>query len=275
MTLPLALVACGFAGAFQTDPPPPEAPAKPQAEAVAAESLYEDRPGADPNGIDRYYMGRQIARVMGHQGATWLERPNRQQEEDLATLIKLLKLKPGMVVADIGAGSGVIAQRIAPRIAGSPKGNADAPGGVVKAVDIQPEMLARLKARMKAIGVTNVEGVLSEPTDPKLAPNSVDVAIMVDVYHEFDDPHAMTAALAKALKPGGRLVWVEYRKEDPRVPIKEVHKMSEAQVKKEAGRPEFGLEYVGTAADLPRQHVITFRKPRPDKADDGDAPAPE
>jgi hypothetical protein len=117
---------------------------------------------------------------------------------------------------------------------------------------------------MRAIGIGNVEPVLSEPTDPKLAEGSVDVAVMVDVYHEFDDPHAMTLALAKALKPGGRLVWVEYRKEDPRIPIKEIHKMSEAQVKKEAGRPEFGLEYVGTATDLPRQHVITFRKPEAD-----------
>ncbi|NNJ26968.1 class I SAM-dependent methyltransferase [Alienimonas chondri] len=255
MTLALLIVACGFAA------PQDETPAKPQADVAETESLYEDRPGADPNGIDRYYMGRQIAQVMGHQGATWLERPNRQEEEDLATLVKLLKLKPGMVVADIGTGSGVIAQRIAPKIAGPPQGEEDAPGGVVKAVDIQPEMLARLKARMRAIGIENVEPVLSEPTDPKLEEGTIDVAVMVDVYHEFDDPHAMTAALAKSLKPGGRLVWVEYRKEDPRVPIKEIHKMSEAQVKKEASRPEFGLEYVGTATDLPRQHVITFRKP--------------
>ena len=255
MILPLALVACGFTGAFE------EPPAKPQAEASPAERYYEDRPGADPNGIDRYYMGRQIARVMGHQGANWLERPNRQEEEDLATLVKLLKLEPGMVVADIGAGSGVIAQRIAPEVAGPPGDDPDAPGGVVKAVDIQPEMIARLRGRMKQLGIDNVQPVLSDPTDPKLAPGSVDVAVMVDVYHEFDDPHAMTAALAEALKPGGRLVWVEYRKEDPRVPVKEVHKMSEAQVKREAGRPEFGLKYVDTAADLPRQHVITFRKP--------------
>ena len=258
MILPLTLVACGFAGGFQEESISPEPPAKPRAEAPTAESLYDDRPGADPNGIDRYYMGRQIARVMGHRGADWLERPSRQREEDLATLIDLLKLEPGMVVADIGAGSGVIAQRIAPEI-----DNGDAPGGTVLAVDIQEEMLARLKLRMKALGVENVEPVLSDPTDPRLPPGSVDVAVMVDVYHEFDDPHAMTAALAKALKPGGRLVWVEYRGEDPRVPIKEVHKMSEAQVKREAGRPEFGLEYVGTAADLPRQHVITFRKPAP------------
>ena len=250
MILFATALACGFAAPIQNDP----APAKPQAE------LYEDRPGADPNGIDRYYMGRQIARVMGHQGATWLERPGRQQEEDLATLVKLLKLKPGMVVADIGAGSGVIAERIAPQI-----DNGEIPGGVVKAVDIQPEMLARLKLRMRAKGVGNVEPVLSEPTDPKLEPGSIDVAVMVDVYHEFDDPHAMTAALARSLKPGGRLVWVEYRKENPRVPIKELHKMSETQVKKEAGRPEFGLEYVDTADALPRQHVITFRKPVADE----------
>ena len=251
MTLCLTLLACGFACAPQDEPANPEA------------VFYEDRPGADPNGIDRYYMGRQIARVMGHgyqgEGAAWLERSTRQREEDLATLVRLLDLEPGMVVADIGAGSGVIAQRLAPAV-----DNGDEPGGTVLAVDIQPEMLARLRVRMKALGVDNVEPVLSEPDDPKLKPASVDVAVMVDVYHEFDRPFLMTKKLAEALKPGGRLVWVEYRKEDPRVPIKEIHKMSEAQVKKEAGRPEFGLEYVGTASDLPRQHVITFRKPEPE-----------
>ena len=252
MTLLYAALACGFVGPLQDAP----APADP-----AAETHYEDRPGADPNGIDRYYMGRQIARVMGHQGATWLERRTRQQEEDLNTLVKLLELEPGMVVADIGAGSGVIAQRMALKIDGPPEGDPDAPGGVVKAVDIQPEMIARLKARMRARGIDNVEPVLSDPDDPKLADGSIDVAVMVDVYHEFDDPHAMIAALSKSLKPGGRLVWVEYRMEDPRVPIKQIHKMSEAQVKKEAGRPEFGLEFVSTDADLPRQHVITFRRP--------------
>ncbi|MFH5805038.1 class I SAM-dependent methyltransferase [Alienimonas sp. DA493] len=253
MILPLLCLACGFAAPLQDNAPP----------APAAAELYEDRPGADPNGIDRYYMGRQIARVMGHQGANWLERRTRQQEEDLNTLIRLLKLEPGMTVADIGAGSGVIAQRMAPKV-----DNGEAPGGVVKAVDIQPEMIARLRGRMKQRGIDNVEPVLSDPTDPKLEPGSVDVAVMVDVYHEFDDPHAMTAALVKALKPGGRLVWVEYRAEDPRVPIKAIHKMSEAQVKKEASRPEFGLEYVDTADALPRQHVITFRKPAADEAED-------
>ena len=244
MTLLLAALACGFAA------PQDDSPAKPRAD------LYEDRPGADPNGIDRYYMGRQIARVMGHQGANWLERRGRQREEDLATLIDLLDLEPGMVVADIGAGSGVIAQRIAPAI-----DNGDEPGGTVLAVDIQPEMLDRLRVRMKALGIDNVKPVLSEPNDPKLEPNSVDVAVMVDVYHEFDVPFEMTNKLAAALKPGGRLVWVEYRQEDPRVPIKEIHKMSEAQVKREAGREEFALEYVSTADKLPRQHVITYRKP--------------
>ena len=262
MTLPLALLACGFArvplqDVTEADPLPP-----------AEAALYEDRPGADPNGIDRYYMGRQIARVMGHQGATWLERPGRQEEEDLAALVRLLGLRPGMVVADIGTGSGVIAQRVAPAV-----DNGDAPGGTVLAVDIQPEMLARLRARMKALGIENVQPVLSDPADPKLPAASVDVAVMVDVYHEFDRPFAMTNQLARALKPGGRLVWVEYRGEDPRVPIKEIHKMTEAQVRREAGRPEFGLEYVGTADGLPRQHVVTFRKPVADGAADAAAPA--
>ena len=249
MTITAALLACGFACGFSQDQNPD---AIPPAEAA----LYDDRPGEDPNGIDRYYMGRQIARVMGHQGADWLERRTRQQEEDLAKLVDLLDLEPGMVVADIGAGSGVIAQRLAPAV-----DNGDAPGGTVLAVDIQPEMISRLRVRMKALGVDNVEPVLSEPADPKLPPASVDVAVMVDVYHEFDRPFAMTKQLSVALKPGGRLVWVEYRAEDPRVPIKAIHKMSEAQVKREASRPEFGLVYVGTADALPRQHVVTFRKP--------------
>ena len=273
MTLPLAALACGFACALPQENAA-DATAIPPAEAA----LYDDRPGADPNGIDRYYMGRQIARVMGHgeqgEGARWLERRTRQREEDLNTLVDLLDLEPGMVVADIGAGSGVIAQRIAPAV-----DNGDAPGGTVLAVDIQPEMLTRLRVRMKARGVDNVEPVLSEPADPKLPPESVDVAVMVDVYHEFDRPFAMTKKLAEALKPGGRLVWVEYRAEDPRVPIKAIHKMTEAQVRKEAGRPEFGLEYVNTANALPRQHVITFRKPVREEADepaaDGRPPAPE
>ena len=249
MTITAALLACGLACGFIQEQNPD---AVPPAEAA----LYDDRPGTDPNGIDRYYMGRQIARVMGHQGADWLERRTRQEEEDLGKLIDLLDLKPGMVVADIGAGSGVIAQRLSPAV-----DNGDAPGGTVLAVDIQPEMIARLRVRMKALGIDNVEPVLSEPDDPKLPAGSVDVAVMVDVYHEFDAPFEMTRKLVDALKPGGRLVWVEYRQEDPRVPIKEIHKMSEAQVKKEAGRPEFGLKYAGTADALPRQHVITFRKP--------------
>ena len=254
MTLPLAALACGFACVFPQENVE-NAPAIPPAEAA----LYDDRPGADFNGIDRYYMGRQIARVMGHQGADWLERRTRQQEEDLATLVDLLDLEPGMVVADIGAGSGVIAQRLAPAV-----DNGDAPGGTVLAVDIQPEMISRLRVRMKALGIDNVQPVLSEPADPKLPPNSVDVAVMVDVYHEFDRPFAMTQKLADTLKPGGRLVWVEYRGEDPRVPIKAIHKMTAAQVRREAGRSEFGLEFVGVADDLPRQHVVTFRKPPAD-----------
>ena len=257
MTLPLVALACGFACVLPQENAE-NAPAIPPDEAA----LYDDRPGADFNGIDRYYMGRQIARVMGHQGADWLERRTRQQEEDLAALVDLLDLEPGMTVADIGAGSGVIAQRLAPAV-----DNGDEPGGTVLAVDIQSEMISRLRVRMKALGVDNVEPVLSEPADPRLPPNSVDVAVMVDVYHEFDRPFAMTKQLAEALKPGGRLVWVEYRAEDPRVPIKAIHKMSEAQVRKEAGRPEFGLEYAGTADELPRQHVITFRKPPPADAD--------
>ena len=211
---------------------------------------YERRANHDPNGTGVFYMGREIAQVMGHEAAEWLDRPERDVEEQPNLLIEALKLKPGDVVADIGAGSGFFTFRIAPKVA---------PGGRVLAVDIQPEMLAMIRKKMGETGLRNVVPVLGTPSDPKLAPASVDLILMVDVYHEFDHPWEMTQAMLRGLKPGGRIVFVEYRMEDPNVPIKLVHKMSEAQVRKEMSL--FPLRYVETLRMLPRQHVIIFRRP--------------
>jgi ubiquinone/menaquinone biosynthesis C-methylase UbiE len=210
---------------------------------------YEYRQDHDPDGIGKFYMGREIAQVMGHQAADWLERPEREQEEAPSLLLKLLKLKPGMVLADIGAGSGYLTFPMAKMVS---------PGGKVYAVDIQPEMLDIIRKRMKEKNQLNVVPVLGTIKDPKVPANSTDLMLMVDVYHEFDHPWEMTQAMVKGLKPGGKIVFVEYRKEDPNVPIKEVHKMSEEQVKREmAVHP---LKWVETIRSLPRQHIIVFEK---------------
>ena len=213
----------------------------------------------DRNGIGKFYMGREIARVMGHQGIAWLERPQREQEEGLSLLIECLSIEPGMVVADIGAGSGVIATRMAKAVGEE---------GTVLAVDIQQEMLDALMVKCKRRDIDNIEPILGETKSPKLKPGTVDLVVMVDVYHEFDYPFEMLSEIARSLKPGGRVAFVEYRKEDPKVPIKLVHKMSEAQVKKEAGVPEHGLTFKETVDKLPRQHVVIFEKP----ADDDNQP---
>ncbi|MEO6788301.1 MAG: class I SAM-dependent methyltransferase [Chthoniobacteraceae bacterium] len=214
------------------------------------EPLYETRAEHDPNGIGKFFMGREIAHVMGHQAAGWLERPEREQEERTDKLIELLGLKPGMHVADIGCGTGYIAERIAPRIL---------PGGVVHGVDIQKEMLELLVKKMKMRRIANVEPVLGDVADPKLEPGSCDMMVMVDVYHEFEFPFEMVGRMAAGLKKGGQLVFIEYRGEDPDVPIKLVHKMTEAQVKREVAlHPE--LEWVQTKEELPQQHIIFFRK---------------
>lgn len=219
--------------------PPPE-PAPP---------VYETRAQHDPNGIGKFYMGREIAHVMGHEGADWLERPEREKEEDPARALDALDLKPGLVVADIGAGTGYFTFRMAPRVA---------PGGRVLAVDIQSEMLALLRKKAQTLDLTNVEPVLGTIADPKLPDAGVDLVLMVDVYHEFSEPWAMMRAIRKSLAPGGRVVLVEYRAEDPAVPIKAVHKMTEAQVKREM--TTVGLTWVKTVETLPRQHILIFGK---------------
>jgi ubiquinone/menaquinone biosynthesis C-methylase UbiE len=213
-------------------------------------SRYEFKAEHDPNGIGKFYMDREIALVMGHQAASWLERATREEEEQPKKLIKVLNITEGMVVADIGAGSGYHAFRLAPLVGEK---------GKILAVDIQPEMLDIIEKRMKKEKVENIKPILSKEDDPKLPDNTVDMILMVDVYHEFAYPYEMTEKMIKALKPGGKLVFVEFKKEDPKVPIKEVHKMSERQVIKEMD--EFKeLKHIDTNKELPWQHVITFKK---------------
>ena len=217
--------------------------------------LHEIRANHDPNGTGKFYLGREIAEVMGHQAADWLERPGRQQEERTDLLIPLLKLKPGEVVADIGAGTGYYSRRLAKAV------GANAPAdktGWVYAEEIQPEMLEILTNKMAAAGISNVRPVLGTLTDPKLPDESLDLILMVDVYHEFDHPFEMVDAMCRALKPGGRMVFVEFRAEDPTVDIKRLHKMTEAQVRKEMSVQP--LEWVKTQGDLPLQHIIIFKK---------------
>jgi precorrin-6B methylase 2 len=206
------------------------------------------RPSAD--GIGKTYMGREISQVMGYPGADWLERGSREREERPDLLLAALDLKPGMAVADIGAGTGYYSWQIAARIGET---------GRVQAVDVQPQMIALLKERMQQRGVRNVLPVLGSPTDTGLAPASVDLALMVDVYHELDHPREILDSIMRALRPGGRLVLVEYRAEDDSVPIKRLHKMSVAQIRREVGAQ--GLLWQKTVDALPWQHIVIFRKP--------------
>ncbi len=210
---------------------------------------YVRRAEHDPNGIGIFYMDREIAQVMGHQAADWLDRPEREAEEAPSILIKALKLKPGMIVGDIGAGSGYLSFPMAKLVA---------PTGKVYAEEIQQEMLDIIKAKAKRNGIKNVVTWLGTTTDPKLPAGTVDLIMMVDVYHEFDKPYEMTASMVKCLKKGGQLVFVEYRAEDLNVPIKEVHKMTQEQVKKEMS--VFPLDWKQTIDVLPRQHIIIFTK---------------
>ena len=218
------------------------------ADSVPTLPIYEIM-AASADGTGKFFAGREIAQVMGHQGADWLERPERATEERPDHLLAALKLKPGEVVADIGAGTGYYSWRLAKAVG---------PSGRVLAVEIQQEMLDRLIPAMTAHGVTNFVPVLGEITDPKLPTAGVDLVLMVDVYHEFSHPQEMLTSITRSLKPGGRVVFVEFRAEDPAVPIKPLHKMSEAQVRLEAGRQP--LVWVETVRTLPWQHVIIFRK---------------
>ena len=206
------------------------------------------------DGTGKVYMGREISKVMGHRGARWLQRPSRAENEKPGLLVDSMGLAPGDVVADIGAGTGYFTFRIAPRV----------PEGRVFGVDIQPEMLAIMRDSIETKGVDNVTPVRGTATDPQLPSDSVDAALMVDAYHEFSHPREMMLNLKDALVPGGRVYLVEYRKEDPSVPIKPLHKMSEAQARKEM--EAVGLRWVETKDMLPRQHFLVFEKPAPQAA---------
>lgn len=229
-------------------------PASPSMQSGAAqtsakkEQVYETRSNHDPDGIGKFYMGREIAHVMGHQGADWLERPDRVETEKPDEVVKQMNLKPTDVVADIGAGTGYFTFRIAPLVK----------QGKVLAVDIQPEMLAIIESRKKQFKADNVVGILSTETDTKLPADSVDVVLFVDAYHEFSYPREMMQSIVKGLKPGGRIIQLEYRGEDPDIPIKRLHKMTVAQARKEM--EAVGLVWKETKEFLPQQHYLIFEK---------------
>lgn len=216
---------------------------------VATPPIYETRRVHDPEGTGTFYRGREIAQFMSHEGAGWLDRPEREREEAPRKLLKALDLKPGMTVADVGAGSGYLTLPMARSVGKS---------GKVFAVDIQREMLDIVRAKAKRAGLTNVVPVLGTEDNPKVPPSSCDLMLLVDVYHELGRPYEMTGNMIRGLKKGGRLVLVEYRKEDPSVQIKELHKMSVAQVRKEMAF--FPLRFAGVDESLPIQHVLTFVK---------------
>jgi len=216
---------------------------------LMAQERYTVKPG-DPNGIDKWYMGRQIAHVMSHFGIEWLERKEREMEENTTQLLKNLAVQPGTVIADIGAGSGYHSSLLSKMVR----------DGKVYAVDVEPEMIAYLKNRIKLEGYKNIIPVLSTEQKVSLPANSIDVMLLVDVYHEFSFPYEMTLSMLEALKPGGQLVLVEFRAEDPNVPIKTIHKMSERQAVKEFKASGFLFEK--NMGNLPWQHCLIFRKPK-------------
>jgi len=193
--------------------------------------------------------GRRFAAVMGYQGADWLDRAERVTEEEPDLALDAIRITPGSVVADVGAGSGYMTVKMAKRVG---------PGGKVYANDIQLEMLSRLRQRLMREKITNVETVLGTPEDPKLPAAALDLILMVDVYHEFSEPQAMLRRMRDALKPDGRLVLLEYRKEDPAIPIRLEHKMSVAEAKLEVEAEGYTLARVDEV--LPRQHILVFAK---------------
>ncbi|HEY7642176.1 MAG TPA: class I SAM-dependent methyltransferase [Steroidobacteraceae bacterium] len=212
---------------------------------------YEFRAAHDADGIGKFYLGREIAQVMGPGGILWLERSERETEEQPQLVIDALAIKPGQTVADLGAGSGYYSFRIAPLVG---------PQGKVLAIDIEPRMLEVIAERARREHITNVVTVRSSAQDPNLAPGGVDLLFMVDVYHELAYPYEMLTKVRAALKPGGRVALIEYRAEDPEVLIKPLHKMSERQVRREMQAA--GYRHVQTVRTLPLQHLIVFEADR-------------
>jgi ubiquinone/menaquinone biosynthesis C-methylase UbiE len=204
--------------------------------------------GEIPPGKPRY-LGREIAQTMHFEGAPWLMRDSRQREEDCETLLKALKVEPGQTVCDMGCGNGFYTLPLA-RLVGEK--------GQILGVDIQPEMLHMLEARASEAGLTNIKPVSGTQVDPQLEPESVDLILLVDVYHEFSHPVEMLAAMRKALKPGGRIALAEFRLEDRNVPIKRLHKMSKKQILREYGANGFKL--VEEFDELPWQHLMFFER---------------
>jgi len=217
-------------------------PARPVSGQDAPAKARRDLPGT--------YMGRPIADVMGFQGADWLFRDSREAEEQPERMLDALKIQKGQTVADVGAGAGYTSLRLARRVG---------PTGTVLATDVQPQMLAMLRDNARAAGVKNIKPIRATQANVSLPDGQVDLAILVDVYHEASDPEALLRGLKKALKPGGRLVLVEFRGEDPEVPIKPEHKMTLAQVRKEL-EPQ-GFRFRESFEFLPWQHIIVFEKP--------------
>ena len=200
----------------------------------------------DFNGIGKWYLGREIAYVMGYQGINWLERSEREKEENVSNLIENMGIKPTDTIADIGAGSGYHVFRMAPL----------ANNGLIYAVDIQVEMLMEIENTKQFNKINNVETILGSETSIQLPVRSVDKILMVDVYHEFNFPIEMIASIKNALKPEGQLFLIEYRGEDPKVPIKKIHKMTENQAVKEMEAAGFKLK--SNITNLPWQHCMIF-----------------
>ncbi len=199
-----------------------------------------------PDGTGIVYMGREIARVMGHEGADWLSRPERLTEEQPDRAVDAMHIRPTDTVADIGAGTGYFSIRLARK----------ADQGKVFAEDIQPEMIALMKANIRGAGITNITPVLGTTADPELPPGSVDKVLLVDAYHEFDKPREMMEGIVRSLKPDGEVVFLEYRAEDPAVPILPHHKMTVSQLSAEMAA--VGLRLVRRDETLPWQHVLVY-----------------
>ncbi len=212
------------------------------------ETDYYELREASRDGTGKFYMGREIAHVMGYQGADWLERTDREIKERTDLLVQALALQPSDVVADLGAGTGYFTFRLSPLV----------PKGKVLAVDLQPEMIAYLEENKAKQDANNVETILCTEQNPNLPAGTVDLVLMVDAYHEFSYPREVMTSIVQALKPNGRVALVEYRAEDPDVPIKPLHKMTVEQAVKEMRA--VGLRLIENKTLLPQQHLMLFGK---------------